>query len=76
MSVLVTDTGFGKDTFSGNAVEIDVALDPNDYIGTLSDDDLVRVPFDSFADGRGTFIHSYFVDCIDVSTLPIGAEHH
>ena len=68
MSVLVTDKGFAQDDWNGGVVplaeagdgsggvEIDVDADPSDYAGRLDGVELVRIPFASFADGRGITI--------------------
>jgi uncharacterized protein (DUF934 family) len=63
MTVIVTDSGFAQDDFTGtfapldeaqNAVAIDLASDtqPADLDAALSAE-LIRIAFPSFADGRG-----------------------
>ena len=63
MTVIVTDSGFAQDDFTGtfapldeaqNAVAIDLASDtqPADLDAALSAE-LIRIDFPSFADGRG-----------------------
>ena len=69
MSILVTDQGFGADDWAyeitpmealaandpGPVVAVDVPsdADPTDLGDRLTDIDLIRVDFPSFADGRG-----------------------
>lgn len=67
MSVIVTDAGFGPNTFDGDfvapetlpandcCVGLDLASDaePADLVGKLEHVTLIRVDFPSFADGRG-----------------------
>ena len=65
MSVIVTDTGFAADDWSGAIVPLDEAMDSTDAIDLPSDADpqavagkmpalrLIRIDFPSFADGRG-----------------------
>lgn len=67
MSVIVTDTGFGPDTFDGGFVALEAVAanatlqgvdlasddDPARLKGRLSEISLIRVDFPGFADGRG-----------------------
>lgn len=53
MTVLVTDTGFGPDTWTGD-FDLDLASDVDPTTLNLSDEmQIIRVDFPSFADGRG-----------------------
>lgn len=54
MSIIVTDTGFGPDTWTGDA-PLDLAsdTDPKTVIAQLPELDMIRVDFPSSADGRG-----------------------
>ena len=63
MNVIVTDTGFGPDTWTGGfgepnetgsgAVDIGPDTNPADLAPALADLKMIRVHFPSFADGRG-----------------------
>lgn len=64
MSVIVTDTGFGPDTWTapitafdylrdGHGVDLPSSADPNELLGRLPEIEMIRVDFPSFADGRG-----------------------
>lgn len=59
MSIIVTDTGFGPDTWTGDTWTGDTALDlasdtdPKTVIAKLPDLQMIRVDFPSSADGRG-----------------------
>jgi uncharacterized protein (DUF934 family) len=65
MSVIVTDTGFAADDWTGTIVPLDEATDSTEAIDLASDIDpqgvagkmpalrLIRIDFPSFADGRG-----------------------
>lgn len=65
MSVIVTDTGFGADDFTGafvpldeaandvNALDVPSDTDPSALQAKLSGVEMIRVDFPSFADGRG-----------------------
>ncbi len=64
MTVIVTDTGFGPETFAGafvppDALSAGAALDlpsdadPRDVAGRLDDVPMIRVDFPAFNDGRG-----------------------
>ncbi|MGR3635691.1 MAG: DUF934 domain-containing protein [Shimia sp.] len=65
MTVIVTDTGFGADDYSGAFVPLDEAAndvsaldvpsdtDPSELAKSLSGVEMIRVDFPSFADGRG-----------------------
>jgi len=58
MNIVVTDTGFGPDTWTGafdapNAIDIGPETDPGDLTAALPDLEMIRVDFPSFADGRG-----------------------
>lgn len=67
MSVIITDTGFASDTWTGDFVTLDTLpandcasgldlasdTDPNALSGRLSCIELIRVDFPSSADGRG-----------------------
>jgi uncharacterized protein (DUF934 family) len=64
MSVIVTDTGFGPDTFDGAFVPLDQAAPGDTALHLAPDTDTARLPgiigaeaiciaFPSFADGRG-----------------------
>jgi uncharacterized protein (DUF934 family) len=65
MTVIVTDTGFGADDYSGAFVLLDEAAndvsaldvpsdtDPSELAKSLSGVEMIRVDFPSFADGRG-----------------------
>lgn len=54
MSIIVTDTGFGPDTWTGDA-PLDLAsdTDPQTVVEKLRDLQMIRVDFPSSADGRG-----------------------
>lgn len=54
MSVIVTDTGFGPDTFAGQT-SLDLApdADPMAIAGQLPALAMIRIAFPGFADGRG-----------------------
>ncbi len=65
MSVIVTDTGFGPENWTGEITPLDAATDGVEAIDLPSDADpqavagkmpalrLIRIDFPSFADGRG-----------------------
>ena len=58
MTVLVTDTGFGPDTWEGgfdtaNALDLPSDADPAQIAKQLDGVDMIRIAFPSFADGRG-----------------------
>jgi uncharacterized protein (DUF934 family) len=63
MSIIVTDTGFGPDTWTGgfdepnetrsDALDIGPDANPTDLAPALPDLKMIRVDFPSFADGRG-----------------------
>jgi len=65
MSVIVTDSGFGPDNWTGDFVPLDAAepgavaldlpsdTDPATLAGRLDGVRMIRVDFPSFADGRG-----------------------
>lgn len=67
MTVIVTDAGFGPETFEGvfrgpealpaqtpdQALDLDAGADPAALAPRLGRTALIRVRFDSFADGRG-----------------------
>lgn len=65
MSVIVTDTGFGKDDYTGAFVPLDEAAndvaaldvpsdtDPAALQAQLAGVEMIRIDFPSFADGRG-----------------------
>lgn len=65
MSVIVTDTGFGPDDWSGTfathgaadagatALDLPCDTDPSTLAGRLDRLGMIRVDFPSFADGRG-----------------------
>lgn len=63
MNVIVTDTGFGPDTWTGGfgslnepgprAVDIGPDQNPGDLAPALATLEMIRVDFPSFADGRG-----------------------
>ncbi|WP_270728563.1 DUF934 domain-containing protein [Shimia sp. Alg240-R146] len=65
MTVIVTDTGFGADDYTGAFVPLDEAAndvsaldvpsdtDPAELIKNLAGVEMIRVDFPSFADGRG-----------------------
>jgi uncharacterized protein (DUF934 family) len=54
MSIIVTDTGFGPDTWTGAApLELASDTDPQTVVSDLPNLDMIRVDFPSSADGRG-----------------------
>lgn len=64
MSILVTDTGFGPDDWTGPiaaledarpgvAIDLASSADPLELAGRLPDVPMIRVDFPSFSDGRG-----------------------
>ena len=65
MSVIVTDTGFGQETWHGTFDQLDTGTpttsavylrsdaDPETLHNRLTDLDMIRVDFPNFADGRG-----------------------
>lgn len=54
MSIIVTDTGFGPDTWTGGApLELASDTDPQTVVSDLPNLDMIRVDFPSSADGRG-----------------------
>jgi hypothetical protein len=64
MSIIVTDRGFGPDDWTapivaledarpGVGIDLPASADPLELAGRLRDTPLIRVNFDSFADGRG-----------------------
>lgn len=58
MSVIVTDAGFGPETWTKgfddtSVLDLQPDTDPASLAGALSGIELVRVHFPSFADGRG-----------------------
>jgi len=64
MSTIVTDRGFGPDDWTapivaledarpGVGINLAASADPMELAGRLRDTPLIRVNFDSFADGRG-----------------------
>lgn len=63
MTVIVTDTGFGPDTFTGSfaapgtpgaaALDLGPDADVTTLAGALEGVALIRIAFPSFADGRG-----------------------
>lgn len=52
MSVIVTDTGFATDDWSGEILDLPSDTDPATLTGQ-EDAGLIRIHFPSFADGRG-----------------------
>ncbi|MCB1342424.1 MAG: DUF934 domain-containing protein [Pseudooceanicola sp.] len=55
MSIIVTDSGFGTDNWTGEIVEVANEAEVEGAVGRLPTlrDTLIRIPFGSFADGRG-----------------------
>lgn len=56
MTVIVTDEGFGPDTWTeadGQVIDIASDGDPSGLADRLADAAMIRVDFPSFADGRG-----------------------
>ncbi|MFV1591452.1 DUF934 domain-containing protein [Phaeobacter sp. JH20_36] len=58
MSVIVTDTGFGPDSWtvgfdSDTAIEMQPDADPSALSNQLPGLEMIRIHFPSFADGRG-----------------------
>ena len=64
MTIIVTDRGFGPDDWTapivaledarpGVGIDLPGSTDPMDLAGRLGDTPLIRVEFQSFADGRG-----------------------
>lgn len=54
MSIIVTDSGFGPDTWTGDTpLDLGSDIDPKSVITKLPDLQMIRVDFPSSADGRG-----------------------
>ena len=53
MSVIVRDTGFAPEDFTGVAVEVPPTTAPEALAGLIAGAELVKVLFPSFSDGRG-----------------------
>lgn len=54
MTVIVTDTGFGPETYSGGkTLDLTSDTDPGTLAGALDGVEMIAVDFPSFADGRG-----------------------
>mgnify|MGYP000211950386 CR=1 FL=1 len=58
MTVIVTDAGFGPETWTtgfeaGNVLNLASNTDPASLAGQIAGVELVRIEFPSFADGRG-----------------------
>lgn len=53
MSVIVTDSGFAADDWTGATVEIASDTSPEELETLIKGADMVRVAFPSFSDGRG-----------------------
>ena len=64
MTIIVTDRGFGPDDWTapivaledarpGVGIDLAASADPMELAGRLGDTPLIRVEFQSFADGRG-----------------------
>ena len=53
MSVIVTDTGFGADEFSGAVVDIPNDTKPEALMALVAGAQMVRISFPAFSDGRG-----------------------
>lgn len=53
MSVIVTDTGFAPDRFTGTWFDLASDVDPRVLDGQLQGVTAIRIAFASFADGRG-----------------------
>ena len=64
MTIIVTDRGFGPDTYVGqivaledardhDAIDLAASADPRELAGRLPMLTLIRIDFPSFADGRG-----------------------
>lgn len=57
MSVIVTDTGFGEDTWNGwdgpTALFLNSDAQPEEYAEQLAGLEAIKIDFPSFADGRG-----------------------
>ncbi|WBU61995.1 DUF934 domain-containing protein [Paracoccus albus] len=51
--VIVRDSGFGPDDFSGEALELAPDADLDDPDLNYRDADMIRIAFPSFSDGRG-----------------------
>jgi len=52
-AVIVTDQGFGPDTFSGDWTELAPDADPAALTGQITADGAIRISFPAFSDGRG-----------------------
>ncbi|CUH80388.1 DUF934 domain-containing protein [Tropicibacter naphthalenivorans] len=52
MSIIVTDQGFGPETFSGEILDLASDTAPETLTGAETAD-MIRIDFPSFADGRG-----------------------
>lgn len=54
MSIIVTDTGFGPDSWAAqNAVDLSPDTDPTTMVRKMHTLQSIRIDFPSFADGRG-----------------------
>ncbi|MCB1406161.1 MAG: DUF934 domain-containing protein [Rhodobacteraceae bacterium] len=53
MSVIVTDTGFAPDRFTGTWFDLESDVDPNALDAQMQGVAAIRIAFASFADGRG-----------------------
>ncbi len=54
MSIIVTDSGFGPDTWTGEApMELASDTDPQTVVAQLPTLEMIRVDFPNSADGRG-----------------------
>jgi uncharacterized protein (DUF934 family) len=53
MSVIVTDTGFAADSYTGQILDLTSDADPLAIEDDLDGVEMIRVDFPSFADGRG-----------------------
>ncbi|WP_376872675.1 DUF934 domain-containing protein [Albirhodobacter sp. R86504] len=53
MSVIVTDTGFNADSFTGAVVDLPSDTKPDALAALVAGAELVRIEFPAFSDGRG-----------------------
>ncbi|WFE73588.1 DUF934 domain-containing protein [Roseinatronobacter sp. S2] len=53
MTVIVTDTGFGPDTFSGIWTDLAPDADDGAFQDAVAQQQAIRIQFPAFSDGRG-----------------------
>ncbi len=51
--VIVRDSGFSDDNWSGETIDLPADSDPDTLVQFVDSSAMIRIAFDSFADGRG-----------------------